>query len=79
MTSIIEICLIIKMPLCLSPYLFVKSYKLAYLIECKQLRKHPEPITEAKRKSWFFSEIKISYFTELQAYVAKVIYHTNAK
>ena len=43
----------------------------------KQLRKHQEPLTKAKRQaSWFSSsEIKISCYTELQAYITPPIYN----
>ena len=43
----------------------------------KQLKKHPEPLTKAKRKTWFFStsEIKISCCTESQAYITPLIHN----
>jgi len=47
----------------------------------KQVRKHPEPITKVKRKACCFStiEIKISCYTEPQAYVTVtlLIYNTS--
>ena len=43
----------------------------------KQQMKHPEPLTKAKRKAWWFStsDIKIICDTELQVYVAPLIYN----
>ena len=51
------------------------------LTECKQLRKHPEPQSQAKNKAWCFStsEIKISCDTELQTNVSPLIYNTLPK
>ena len=43
--------------------------------ECKQLRKHLEPLTDAKHEGLGFStsEIKIKCYTELHGYVTPLI------
>ena len=53
----------------------VRSYKAVYPDECKQLRKHHEPLTNAKHKPCCFptSEIKNSCNTELQAFTIQIM------
>ena len=60
---------------CLCPICL--SYKMVCLNVSKQLRKHPEPQTKAKRKAWCFStsEINSSCYTESQSNDTPLIYH----
>ena len=56
----------------------VRSYKAVYPDECKQRRKHPEPLTNAKTKPCCFptSEIMNSCNTELQAFTIQIMKET---
>ena len=49
---------------------------MVYSNECKQLRKHPEPLNDAKREVWCFqkSEININYYKKLKAFFSTLIY-----
>ena len=55
----------------------VWSYKMVCPKKCKQLRKQPEPLIDAKRKAWCLStsEVNISCYAELQAFVTPLIYY----
>ena len=76
--SIVKICLISGMSLHLSLSQFLRSYKTVCPNKCKQQRKHPEPKTDAKHKARCLStsEIMISYYIQLQGFIAPLIYNT---
>ena len=76
-TFIVKICLVSRVSLIL--YLStLQGFKIVCFTERNQLSKHPEPLTKAKHKAPGFSslEIKISCYTDFQAYITPLIFNT---
>ena len=49
---------------------FVSSYKMVYITECKQLRKHPEPQTQHQNQDQLLNRIaSVHYPTNSQYHV----------